>query len=228
MGLLEYMLMATASLFVIIDPIATAPAFLAMTPHNNAAERIRMARLAALVSAGVLICFVFLGQGLFKLLGISMSAFKIAGSIVLLMIAMDMLRAQRSTVQETAEEKLAGAEKDDIAITPLAIPMLAGPGAISTVVLLQSQAASWMHYLALTGCILLVCYAAYWTLRIAASYGARLFSPIAMKLTTRLMGLVVAAIAIQFILDGIAEQKERLFYPPKTSLIESESAPTIF
>src|SRR5688572_28885088 len=137
MGLLEYILLAVTSLFVIIDPIATVPAFLAMTPDASTAERIRMARLAAWVTAGVLISFVLVGQTIFNFLGISMSAFKIAGSIVLLLIAMDMLRVRRSAVQVTIEEKVAGAEKDDIAITPLGIPMLAGPGAISSVLLLQ-------------------------------------------------------------------------------------------
>jgi multiple antibiotic resistance protein len=226
-GIVEYILLAATSLFVIIDPIAVIPAFLAMTPNDSTADRVRMARLAAIVTAGVLISFVILGQGVFKLLGISMSAFKIAGSIVLLLIAMDMLRARRSAVQETIEEKVAGAEKEDIAITPLAIPMLAGPGAMSRVVLLQSQAETWAHSAALIACILVVAYVTYWTLRIAATHGARFFSPIAMKLTTRIMGLLLASLAIQFILDGIAEQKEKLFYVPKTSSIEVYRASAI-
>jgi multiple antibiotic resistance protein len=217
MTLLEYILFAATSLFVIIDPIATVPAYLAMTPTNSTAERIRIARIAAMVTAGVLISFVLVGQGLFKLLGISMSAFKIAGSIVLLLIAMDMLRARRSAVQETIEEKVAGAEKDEIAITPLAIPMLAGPGSISSVVLLHSQASWWGQSVGLIGCILAVSLATYYILRFAATHGARFFSPIAMKLTTRIMGLLLAALAIQFILDGIAEQKEKLFYPPPST-----------
>lgn len=227
MSLLEYMLLAVTSLFVIIDPIAVVPAFLAMTPNDSVADRVRMARLAALVTAGVLISFMLVGQALFNFLGISMSAFKIAGSIVLLLIAMDMLRARRSAVQETVEEKVAGAEKDDIAITPLGIPMLAGPGAISSVVLLQSQAETWMHKAGLFACICLVSYATYWILWLAATHGSRYFSPIAMKLTTRIMGLLLASLAIQFILDGIAEQKDKLFYPPKTSAIESWSTEII-
>ena len=115
MGLFEYSLLALTSLFVIIDPIATVPAFLAMTPYVTAADRVRMARLACIVAAAVLFFFVIVGEGLFRLLGITMSAFKIAGSIVLLLIAMDMLRAQRSPVHETTEEKEAGAQKEDIA-----------------------------------------------------------------------------------------------------------------
>jgi multiple antibiotic resistance protein len=210
-GLFEYILLATTSLIVIIDPIATVPAFLAMTPRDTTASRVRMARLACFVAAGVLIFFAVVGEGLFKILGITMSAFKIAGSIVLLLIALDMLRAQRSPVQETNEETEAGAEKEDIAITPLGIPMLAGPGAISTVILLESQAKRIEQSVALLACIVLVCLASYWTLKLAAVHGARFFTPIAMKLTTRIMGLLLAALAIQFILDGIAEQKQRLF-----------------
>jgi multiple antibiotic resistance protein len=214
MRLFEYILLALTSLFVIIDPIAVVPAFLGMTPYDTTEQRVRMARLASIVAACVLIFFVVVGEGLFKILGITMSAFKIAGSIVLLLIAMDMLRAQRSAVLETVEEKAAGAQKDDIAITPLAIPMLAGPGAISTVVLLQAEAKGIEYSLALVGCIAAVCIATYWILRLASVHGARFFTPIAMKLTTRIMGLLLAALAIQFILDGIAEQKERLFMRP--------------
>jgi multiple antibiotic resistance protein len=209
--LLEYILLASTSLFVIIDPIATIPAFLAMTLNVTAQERVRMARLACTVAAGMLIIFVVAGQSLFKFLGITLSAFKIAGSIVLLLIALDMLRAKRSPVKETTEEKDAGAEKEDIAITPLAIPMLAGPGAMSTVILLQSQARGIMQTLALMVVICAVCAVTYLILRWAALHGTRWLSPIAMRITTRIMGLLLAAVAVQFVLDAIAEQKERLF-----------------
>lgn len=221
MGLFEYTVLALTSLFVILDPVATVPAFLGMTPHDSVADRVRMARLASIVAAAVLVFFVIVGEGLFKLLGITMSAFKIAGSIVLLLIALDMLRAQRSAVQETTEEKAAGAQKEDIAITPLGIPMLAGPGAISTVILLHSEARGIDQSIALIFSIGVVCLVTYWTLRFAAVQGARFFSPIAMKLTTRIMGLLLAALAIQFILDGIAEQKEKLFHAaPKEARVE--------
>jgi multiple antibiotic resistance protein len=213
-GLSEYILLATTSLLVIIDPIATVPAFLAMTAHDSTAARVRMARLACFVAAGVLVFFAVVGEGLFKVLGITISAFKIAGSIVLLLIAMDMLRAKRSPVQETAEEKEAGAEKDDIAITPLGVPMLAGPGAISTVILLQARAKHFEQSIALIFCIGLICVVTYWILVLGATQGARLFTPITMKLTTRIMGLLLAALAIQFILDAVAEQKEKLFFRP--------------
>jgi multiple antibiotic resistance protein len=223
-GLLEYILLATTSLLVIMDPIATVPAFLAMTQDDSTENQVRMARLACFVSAGVLVAFVLVGEGLFRILGITLSAFKIAGSIVLLLIAIDMLRAQRSPVQETSEEKEAGAEKADIAITPLAVPMLAGPGAISTVILLKAQAKDVAQSIALVFCVSLVCFVSYWILRLAATHGVRLFTPIMMKLTTRIMGLLLAALAIQFILDGIAEQKGKLFLNPSDTHREARGS----
>jgi multiple antibiotic resistance protein len=205
-ALFHYVLLAFGSLFVIVDPIATVPAFLAMTPRDTPEQRIRMARLAALVMAGVLLVFAIAGKIIFRFLGITMPAFQIAASVVLLMVALDMLRAQRSRVQETSEETEAGAEKADIAITPLAIPMLAGPGAISTAIVLQSQAVGLTQHAALYGCILAVSAASYVILRVSA-HGARWLSPIAMKITTRIMGLLLAAVAVQFMINGFKAVK---------------------
>lgn len=207
MSLPEYILLASSSLFVIVDPLATVPAFLAMTPSDTPQERIRMARLACWVMAGVLIVFAAAGNLIFKFLGITMPAFQIAASIVLLLVALDMLRAQRSRVHETTEETAAGVAKTDIAIAPLAIPMLAGPGAISTAILLQHQAADAgqrapLFIAVLYGCILAVAFASYLIFRLSAT-GARWLSPIAMNITVRIMGLLLAAVAIQFMLNAI-------------------------
>ncbi|MHB8521924.1 MAG: MarC family protein [Limisphaerales bacterium] len=210
MTLLEFTLLATSSLFVIVDPIATVPAFLAMTPGDPPAKRIRMARLACVVAAIVLLAFAILGKTIFRLLGITLPAFELAGSVVLLLIAVDMLRARRSSVQETAEEKDAGAAKDDIAITPLAVPMLAGPGAITAAILLQSQAVGWAQRIALCVCIVGVCAASYQILCWSAR-GARWLSPIVMRITARLMGLLLAAVAMQFMLNAAHELKGTLF-----------------
>jgi len=205
MELLKYMVLSGASLFVIIDPIATVPAFLAMTPKDGPEARIRMARLACIIAAAILIIFVLSGQALFRFLGITLPAFKIAGSIVLLLVALDMLRARRSAVKETMEETYAGAEKDDIAVTPLAVPMLAGPGAISTTILLHTQSPDVRHTAALLGCIVVVCAISYLIFRFAAKGATRFISPIAMKIVERLMGLLLAAVAIQFAIDGLSE-----------------------
>ena len=165
-----------------------------------------MARIACCVMAGVLITFAAAGKYIFKFLGITMPAFQLAASVVLLLVALDMLRAQRSRVQETSEETAAGVAKTDIAVAPLAIPMLAGPGAISTAILLHNQATVVAQQLALYLCILAVSGASYLILRLSA-HGAQWLSPIAMNITVRIMGLLLAAVAIQFALNALHELK---------------------
>lgn len=210
MTLPEYALLAVSSLFVIVDPLATVPAFLAMTPSDTPEQRIRMARVACCVMGGVLIVFAAAGQWIFKFLGITMPAFQVAASLVLLLVALDMLRAQRSRVHETSEETAAGVEKTDIAVAPLAIPMLAGPGAISTAILLQNQATNATQRAVLYLSILGVSLASYLILRVSAR-GARWLSPIAMNITVRIMGLLLAAVAIQFMLNAVKELKPDWF-----------------
>jgi multiple antibiotic resistance protein len=213
MTLAEYTLLAGSSLFVIIDPLATIPAFLAMTPTDTPEERTRMAGLACCVMAGVLIVFAIAGKWIFKFLGITMPAFQIAASIVLLLVSLDMLRAQRSRVHETSEETAAGTIKTDIAVAPLAIPMLAGPGAISTAILLQNQAVDWAQHAALYLCIVAVSVASYFILRLSAR-GARWLSPIAMNITVRIMGLLLAAVAIQFMVNALRQVRADWLHLP--------------
>ena len=117
-----------------------------------------------------------------------------------------MLHARRSAAQETDEEIEAGAAKEDIAITPLGVPMLAGPGAVSTSLILLSQARGIAQHAALFVCIALVALSSYWVLRLAA-LGARRLNPLAIKLLTRLMGLLLAAVAVQFALNGLSQTK---------------------
>lgn len=213
MSLSEYILLAMTSLFVIVDPLATVPAFLAMTPNDTPEQRLRTARMACFTAAVVLLAFAATGTGLFKIFGITMPAFQIAASIVLLLIALDMLRVQRSRVQQTREETQAGAEKTDIAITPLAIPMLAGPGAISTTILLQNKATTIPEHIALYGCIAVVMLGSYGVFRLAAR-GARWLNPIVMSIAIRVMGLLLAAVAIQFMLDAIRQFHSTLVTQP--------------
>ncbi|MGQ0811301.1 MAG: MarC family protein [Nitrospiraceae bacterium] len=200
--LVEYGLFAFSSLFVIVDPIAAVPAFLAMTTRDSAGERLRTARTACIVVVGLLSGAALVGERLFNILGVTLPAIQVAGALVLLLVALDMLRAQRSAVQETAEETAAGVTKEDIAITPLAIPMMAGPGAISTVILLEAQATSWSQQAILLACLALVGLACYVTFALATT-GARWMNPIIEKIITRLMGLLLAALAIQFLFNGL-------------------------
>jgi len=203
MSLLEYGLLAFSSLFAIVDPIAMVPAYLAMTPNDSPAARLRMARLACIVATSVLLLFTLAGSRILSLVGVTMPAFQFAGSLLLLRIAFDMLYAKRSGAQETEEEVAAGAMKDDIAISPLGVPMLAGPGAISTVLILATKAEGWAQYGLLIGSIVAVGAVSYIVLRVAAR-GAVFLNPLVLKLVTRLMGLVIAAIAVQFAFNAIA------------------------
>lgn len=200
--LLEFGLLAFGSLFAIVNPVAAIPAFLAMTPRDSTAERSRMALTASMVCAGVLAAFAALGQSIFKVLGITLPAFQIAGGLVLLLVSLDSLRAQRSRVQETAVETEEGIEKPDIAITPLAVPMLSGPGAITTVILIESRAKGLAEQAVLYAAVVVVSAVTYAVLS-GAARGAPRISPIAMNITTRLMGLLLAATGVQFILTGL-------------------------
>ena len=161
-----------------------------------------MARLASLITFAILILSFFFGQRLLTAFGITLPAFEIAGGIVLLLVGLDMLQARRTALKETQEEKAEGIAKHDVAITPMAIPMLAGPGAITAVILLTNKAETLAHHAVLAGNIVLVSALTFLILRFVA-IRSKIFSVIALKITGRLMGLILTAIAVQFILNGL-------------------------
>lgn len=200
--LLDFTILSFASLFVIVDPVGLIPTFLAMTHENSPQERKRMALIASVVTFAILILSFFTGQFLLNAFGISLPAFEIAGGIILLVVALDMLQARRTAIKETQEEKAEGITKHDVAITPMAIPMLAGPGAITTVILLKNKAETFLHHSVLIGNIILVSILVFLILWIVA-VKSKTLSVIAIKVIARLMGLILAAIAVQFILNGI-------------------------
>lgn len=200
--MVEYALLTFGSIFAIVDPFAAIPGFLAMTARDSVEQRQRMARTASLTCGLVMAVFAALGPAIFKLLGITLPAFQIAGGLIMLLSALDMLRAKRTPLKETAEETEEGMQKDDIAITPLAIPMLSGPGAITTSIVLGERALDWKHKLIFFGCIALVAAACYVVLYIASA-GAKKISPTIMNVMSRLMGLLLAAIGIQFIISAL-------------------------
>lgn len=202
MEILNFALMSAGSLFAIINPLAAVPTFFAMTPENTEAERLRMARTACITATGVLMMFAVTGNALFSVLGITIAAFQMAGGLLLLLVSLDNLRAKRSGVQETEEEKAAGCAKADVSITPLAIPMLSGPGAITTAILLESRAKNVVYNGILFVLFILVGLACYIIFRVAIKKASKI-NPIIMNITTRLMGLMLAATAVQFIIDGV-------------------------
>lgn len=205
MGLLEYLLLGSVSLFAIINPLSTVPVFLAMTPHNRPSERVRMARFACLLAAGLLAIFAYTGPLMFQVLGITMPAFKIAGGLLLSVIAFEMLRSSRQT-RLTAEEAEIATQKDDIAVSPLAVPLLCGPGAISTVILLRIRGQTFAHDVALFLIIAIVYLISFLILKVSA-HGAGWLSPLVLRVFRRLMGVVFLAVAVQFVLNGIIESE---------------------
>ena len=137
---LKFGVVALSAIFFVIDPLANVPVFLTITSSFTAEHRRRVAARAALATWILLSVFAVAGGLIFKAFGISLGAFKVAGGIMLLLMSIDMMRAQPSPTRSTIEEQDESRTRDDIAIFPLAIPMLAGPGAIATVMVLMSRA----------------------------------------------------------------------------------------
>ncbi|MBI5623338.1 MAG: NAAT family transporter [Elusimicrobia bacterium] len=200
--MLEYAVLTFGALFAMVDPLGAIPAFLAMTPQNSAAERQRMARTACLVAGFVMAAFAGLGNIIFKVFGITLPALQIAGGLILLLAALDMLRAQRSPLKETVEEKAEGEAKDNVAVTPLGIPMLSGPGAITTAMVLHQKAGTHLRGAVFFACLAVVMALSYAILYVSAA-GAKRLSPTFMNIMERLMGILLAALGVQFILVGL-------------------------
>ena len=199
---MEYAFLTFGSLFAIVDPFAAVPTFLALTARDSSEQRHRMARTACITCAGVMATFALLGPTIFKLFGITLAAFQIAGGLVLLLSSLDMIRAQKSPMKETPEEFAEGMSKDDIAITPLAVPLLAGPGAITTSIVLAGRASNLPQKAIFYVLISLVALISYWVLTLAAD-SAKKLSPTILNIITRLMGLLLAAIGVQLILSAL-------------------------
>jgi multiple antibiotic resistance protein len=190
------------SIFFIVDPFAVIPSFLAMTVRDSADQRRVLARRGARTCAITLTLFALGGSMIFKIFGITIGAFKIAGGVLMGLNALDMVQARRSQQRETPVETAEGIQKEDIGILPLGVPMLAGPGAISTVMVLALGAKTLAATVAVYVSIVLTSLLTYVVLS-AASLVERRLGQTGMRILTRLMGLVLLAIAVQFILDGI-------------------------
>ena len=200
-ALKEVLLIFTSVLFI-VDPFAAVPSFLAMTEHDTPSARRSMARRGAWTCAITLTLFALGGSLIFTLFGITLGAFKIAGGVLIGLNAIDMVQARRSQQQETPVERAEGTLKEDIGIIPLGLPMLAGPGAISTVMVLAGQSTKPVTTFAVYGAIALTAFVSFLTLATATLVEQRL-GQTGMRILTRCMGLVLCAIAVQFIVDGI-------------------------
>jgi MarC family membrane protein len=198
---MDLLLVFTSVLFI-VDPFAAVPTFLAMTERDAPEQRRLLARRGAWTCAITLTLFALGGSIIFTIFGITIGAFKIAGGVLIGLNALDMVQARRSQQRETPVERAEGIQKEDIGIIPLGVPMLAGPGAISTVMVLALGAKGPPTMAAVYVSIVLTALISYYVLA-GASMLERRLGQTGMRILTRLMGLVLSAIAVQFIIDGI-------------------------
>jgi multiple antibiotic resistance protein len=189
-----------------VDPFAAIPSFLAITAGADAERRKRMARKGALTCFIVLTSFAVGGQLIFRLFGITLPAFEIAGGLILLLIGLDMLQAKRSATQEAMGDTEEASQKEDAGIVPLGIPMLAGPGAISSVMVLVGQApGAWRWEMgAILGAIALTSLVSYWVLAGAGSV-RRVMGETGIRVLVRVMGLLLVALAMQYFVNGLTD-----------------------
>ena len=189
------------TLLVVIDPVGLVPVFLALGGGRGPAEQRRLARRAVLVAGGVLLSFAVGGAWLLSRLGISLEAFRVAGGLLLFRIAVDMVFAQRE--RETKQEEAESRTRADISVFPLAIPMISGLGALASVMILGAEGSTRPGgFLVVIATAVLVLALSYAALRLAVPIG-RLLGQTGVNVVTRVMGVLLAALAVQYVADGV-------------------------
>lgn len=197
---LEFFVVSLSAIFVVVDPIAAAPMMATMTAGRTPSEVRSIVKRATVVGALLLVFFTLFGGVLFRVLHIELSAFRVAGGLLLLLTALDMLRGRISSCKCSAEAVEDARTKPDIAIVPLATPLLAGPGAMATVMVLVSENGDGAPVIVILA-VLATFLASYFVLR-SGELVQRALRQSGMALVERVMGLVLAAVSIQFIADG--------------------------
>ncbi len=193
---------AFVTLFVIIDPVGLAPLFVALTQGMSVRERRKVAIRACLVAIGILTLFGVAGEAVLNFLGISMPAFRIAGGVLLFLTALDMLFERRTQRRQGQAD---GEHADDPSVFPLAIPLIAGPGAIASMILLTGQGDNGtLHILIIHGVMALVIGAVLALFLLAAPL-ERILGPTGITVVTRLLGMLLAALSVQFVIDGMRD-----------------------
>ena len=200
----RFSLLALSSIFFLVDTFAALPTFLAVTADQDAAKRTRTARKASLTAFVILTLFAAAGQYIFRIFGITLPAFEIAGGVILLLIGLDMLEAKRSPTQESTGEADEATHKDDAGIVPMGIPMLAGPGAITSVMVLVGQAQDVKQRLAIYGAILVTAAICFLVLGSAVRV-ARALGVTGIRILVRIMGLLLVALAVQDFVNGMVD-----------------------
>jgi multiple antibiotic resistance protein len=208
-SLVSFALVSFGSIFSIVDPFSVVPVFLALTGSQPQPIQARTALRASLTCFVVLVLFALAGGLVFSFFGITLPAFKIAGGILLFRVALDMMQARRSDTRATDAEEEEAESKDDVGLIPLGIPLLSGPGAIATVTVLAGKASDVPRRAVLFGSIAVVSVLSLLTLRSAALV-ARVLGQTGVNIVGRVMGLILSAVAMQFVIDGLYEAFPRL------------------
>ena len=199
----EYTRFFTA-LLVILDPFAAIPIFLSLTHGYTAQERHRAVSLATITVVIVLSLSALFGETMLTVLGTSLASFRVGGGIVLLLMALAMLRAQPDQMRTNADERALAESREHVAVVPIAIPLLAGPGSISTVIIQMHRPGAEYHLLWVLMVIFLLAILLWVVLRLASPIG-RLLGPIGLNILNRLFGLVLTAIAVEIMANGLRE-----------------------
>lgn len=198
----DFVLSTFLTLLVVMDPIGLAPVFIGLAKDRPRAEKNRIALKATLVAGGIVLMFLLVGQQLITRLGISLEAFRVAGGALLFLIALDMVFARESTAKENEDEKKEAEHRQDISVFPLAIPLIAGPGTLASVMILSSEHRGFpIDLLAMGGVIAFVLLLCYLALRMADGI-ARLIGRTGVNVVTRVLGVLLGALAVQYIADG--------------------------
>lgn len=203
-GTLTLFFAAFTSIISVANPLAAMPVFLSLTEHNNASERAAVAKKSSFYMFVVLIIFLLAGTFIMSFFGISLPGIRIAGGLIILRAAYAMLNPVTTERKISEEAEEAAKTKEDISFTPMAMPMLSGPGSIAVVIGLASQAENILDLGVMTLAIALVAIIAYAVLRIAP-FSAKYIGPTGMNAITRMMGFIAMAIGVQFILNGISK-----------------------
>ncbi|HUM77108.1 MAG TPA: MarC family protein [Methanoculleus sp.] len=202
--LLSFILLSLSSIIIVVNPLAATLIFVSLTGTMDQAAKLKIAREASQFALAVLLIFTFGGGWILQIFGISIEAFRIAGGVLLFGIGMDMVYAKTSRTKMTATEKYEGQDTDDIAIMPLAIPMIAGPGAITSVIVLMNEAMPMgLVAIAMVPLAVIIALGITYYMMKNADVIVRRIGQREYRAVNRLMGMLLIAIAVQFIIVGI-------------------------
>ncbi len=201
---LEFFILCFSSIFALVNPIGLVPIFLSITQDYNKKERDIIALKATIFSFFILIIFSMIGDLIFSFYNITIHGFRIAGGILLLKISFDMIESKRSRTKTTPKEEKEAEDKNEIAYTPLGIPLIAGPGSIASMMILSSESTNNSKKLSLLCALILVLFSTFLIFKLSKFLSKR-FGKLGLRIMQRIMGLILMVISIEFILKGIKD-----------------------